>query len=47
MFVQGKATVELGDKTVELEQQTRYPYDGKVFIKATAKMKDENAALTP
>ncbi|MBQ9812320.1 MAG: glycoside hydrolase family 127 protein, partial [Thermoguttaceae bacterium] len=43
----GKATVELGDKTVELEQQTNYPYDGKVFIKATAKMKDENAALTP
>ncbi|MBR4751373.1 MAG: glycoside hydrolase family 127 protein [Thermoguttaceae bacterium] len=47
MFVQGKATVELGDKTVELEQQTNYPYDGKVFVKATAKMKDENAALTP
>lgn len=47
MFVEGKATVELGDKIVELEQQTRYPYDGKVFIRATAKMKDEKAALTP
>ncbi|MBR4751375.1 MAG: glycoside hydrolase family 127 protein [Thermoguttaceae bacterium] len=47
MFVQSKATVELGDKTVEIEQKTRYPYNGKVFIKATAKMKDENAALTP
>ena len=47
MYVQGKATVELADKFVELEQRTRYPYDGKVFITATAKMKDENAALTP
>lgn len=47
MYVQGKATVELGDKVVEIEQRTNYPYDGKVFVKATAKMKDANAAFTP
>lgn len=47
LFATGKATVELADKTVEIEQQTRYPYDGKVFIKAVAKMKDANAKFTP
>ena len=47
MYATGKATVELGDKIVEVEQQTRYPYDGKVFIKTTAKMKDANAEFTP
>lgn len=47
MFVEGKATVELADKIVEIAQTTRYPYDGKVFIKTTARMKDENAEKTP
>ncbi len=47
MFVQGKGTIELADKIVEVEQQTSYPYDGKVFIKMTSKMKDANAEFTP
>lgn len=47
MFVQGKGTVDLGDKIVEIEQCTSYPYDGKVFIRTIAKMKDENAEFTP
>ena len=47
MYATGKATVELADKFVDIEQSTRYPYDGLVFIRTTVRMKDENAAPTP
>ncbi len=40
MFATGSANIDLGDKTVLVEQETRYPYDGKVFIRVTATMKD-------
>lgn len=47
MYATGKATVELADKFVDIEQSTRYPFDGLVFIRTTVRMKDENAAPTP
>ncbi len=47
MYAQGKGTVELADKFVDVEQATRYPYDGVVFVKTTVRMKDENAVATP
>ena len=47
MYATGKATVELADKFVDVEQSTRYPYDGVVFIRTTVRMKDKNAPLTP
>ena len=47
LYATGKATVELADKFVEVEQQTKYPYDGDVFIRTTVKMKDPNAKPTP
>ena len=47
MYVQGKGTVELADKFVEIEQSTNYPYDGTVFIRTKTRMKDEGAKPTP
>lgn len=47
MYATGKATIELADKFVDVEQSTRYPYDGVVFIRTTVRMKDENAKPTP
>ncbi len=43
MYVNGKATVELADKFVEIEQSTKYPFDGDVFVRTTVKMKDGKA----
>ncbi|MDO4586711.1 MAG: glycoside hydrolase family 127 protein [Planctomycetia bacterium] len=40
MFVQGKATIELADKIVEIEQKTNYPFDGKVKIIVKGKFKE-------
>ncbi len=47
MYAQGKGTVELADKFVDIEQSTNYPYDGVVFIRTKVRMKDENAKATP
>ena len=47
MYATGKSTIELADKFVDVEQSTRYPYDGIVFIRTTVRMKDENAKATP
>lgn len=47
MYAAGKSTIELADKYVDIEQKTRYPFDGAVEITASVRMKDENAAPTP
>ncbi len=35
-YMQSKAKITLNDKTVEIEQKTNYPYDGRVEIKVNA-----------
>ncbi|MDO5310123.1 MAG: glycoside hydrolase family 127 protein [Planctomycetia bacterium] len=47
MYGASTATIELADKNVTIQQQTRYPYDGLVFIQVKAQMKDAKAAFTP
>ncbi|MDO5310124.1 MAG: glycoside hydrolase family 127 protein [Planctomycetia bacterium] len=47
MFGQSKATIELADKNVTIEQSTRYPYDGAIAIRTSYEMKNANAKLTP
>ena len=39
MYVNGKATIELADGTVEIEQKTNWPFDGRIDIIANAKPK--------
>ena len=40
LFVQGKATIELAEKFVDIEQVTNYPFDGKVKIITKTRMKE-------
>lgn len=40
LFVEGKATVELADKFVEIVQATNYPFDGKVTVTTETRLKE-------
>ena len=40
MFVQGKATIELADQFVDIEQVTNYPWDGNVKIITKSRVKE-------
>ncbi|MGI6401908.1 MAG: glycoside hydrolase family 127 protein [Thermoguttaceae bacterium] len=47
MYGRSKATIELADKYVDIEQETDYPYDGQYKFTTTIRMKDKDAAPTP
>lgn len=45
LYAQGEAEVSLANQKVTIEQQTRYPWDGKVSIKITPEKAGESFAL--
>jgi DUF1680 family protein len=45
LYAQGKATVQATGQQIELEQRTRYPWEGKVTIKVTPQQPGERFAL--
>lgn len=40
LFVAGKASISLGNDTIEISQQTRYPWEGKVVFEVNKARKD-------
>lgn len=40
LFVAGKASISLGNDTIEISQQTRYPWEGKVILEVDKARKD-------
>ena len=47
LYGQGKGRIELADKYVDVEQSTRFPYDGAVMLRVSYRMKSPNAPSTP
>lgn len=45
LFVEGAATLDIGGKEVRIQQQTRYPWDGKIEITVSPEAADEKFAL--
>ena len=45
LFVAGSADVQLGDETVHVEQETTYPWDGRVAIRVVPESPKQNITL--